>query len=95
VSVSLEKRTPRASISRRSVAWFSMMPLWTTATGPDVCGCALRSVGRPCVAHRVWPMPVLPRSGFFFSVSARCTSLPTARTISIPRPVCTARPAES
>ena len=27
VSVSLENRTPRASISRRSVAWFSMMPL--------------------------------------------------------------------
>ena len=29
------------------------------ATAPDVlvCGCALRSLGSPCVAQRVWPMP--------------------------------------
>ena len=25
-----------------------------------MCGCALRSVGRPCVAQRVWPMPAWP-----------------------------------
>ena len=40
-----------------------MMPLWTTAILPAAsrCGCALRSVGRPCVAQRVWPTPVVPR----------------------------------
>ena len=37
-----------------------MMPLCTTETWPFMCGCALRSVGRPCVAQRVWPMPVWP-----------------------------------
>ncbi len=40
-----------------------MMPLWTTETLAVMCGCALRSVGRPCVAQRVWPMPVRPASG--------------------------------
>ena len=36
-----------------------MMPLCTTANLPAAsrCGWALRSVGRPWVAHRVWPMP--------------------------------------
>ena len=39
-----------------------MMPLWMTATLPltSVCGCALRSVGPPWVAQRVWPIPVDP-----------------------------------
>ena len=37
-----------------------MMPLCTTETWPFMCGCALRSVGRPWVAQRVWPMPVWP-----------------------------------
>ena len=41
-----------------------MMPLWTSATREEACGCALRSVGAPCVAQRVWPMPVKPASGF-------------------------------
>ena len=40
-----------------------MMPLCTTATRSVACGCALLSVGRPCVAQRVWPMPILPASG--------------------------------
>jgi hypothetical protein len=33
-----------------------MIPLCTTATShfSSVCGCALRSVGGPCVAQRVW-----------------------------------------
>ena len=47
---------------RRSTAKFSMIPLWTTAILPAAsrCGWALRSVGLPWVAHRVWPRPVLP-----------------------------------
>ena len=38
---------------------FSTMPLWTTTILPvqSRCGCAFSSVGRPCVAQRVWPMP--------------------------------------
>ena len=39
-----------------------MMPLWTTTIWPvqSRCGCAFSSVGRPCVAQRVWPMPYSP-----------------------------------
>ena len=40
-----------------------MMPLCTTATRSVACGWALASVGLPCVAQRVWPMPVEPCSG--------------------------------
>ena len=42
-----------------------MIPLWTTAILPVAsrCGWALRSVGRPWVAQRVWPRPVLPGEG--------------------------------
>ena len=37
-----------------------MMPLWTTATGPVLCGWAFTSEGRPCVAQRVCPTPTEP-----------------------------------
>ena len=40
-----------------------MMPLCTTASRSVACGCALLSVGRPWVAQRVWPMPMVPVSG--------------------------------
>ena len=42
-----------------------MMPLWTTTMRPvqSRCGWAFSSVGRPCVAQRVWPMPYSPSSG--------------------------------
>ena len=42
-----------------------MMPLWTTTIRPvqSRCGWAFSSVGRPCVAQRVWPMPYSPSSG--------------------------------
>ena len=64
VSVSLRISTPSASSSFRSTGKFSMMPLWMTATRPltSVCGWALRSVGPPWVAQRVWPIPVSPFS---------------------------------
>ena len=54
--------SPSASSSSLSSAKFSMMPLWMRASLPSSprCGCALRSVGPPCVAQRVWPMPVAP-----------------------------------
>ena len=43
-----------------------MMPLCTTATrsASSRCGCALASVAGPWVAHRVWPMPILPANRF-------------------------------
>ena len=39
-----------------------MMPLCTTAKRPsfETWGWALKSVGAPCVAQRVWPMPTVP-----------------------------------
>jgi hypothetical protein len=64
VSVWLVKTRPRAISSSRSDLKFSMMPLWTKATSPVACGWALSSVGAPCVAQRVWAMPVWPGSGF-------------------------------
>ena len=56
-----------------------MMPLWTMATRSVACGCAFDSVGAPCVAQRVWPMPAVPASGSAFSRASRLASLPPAR----------------
>ncbi len=53
---------PSAISSSRSGLKFSMMPLWTSATGPAMCGWALSTVGAPCVAQRVWAMPTSPCS---------------------------------
>ena len=46
-------------------------------------GWALVSVGAPCVAQRVWPMPVRPGSGWLRSTSASLVSLPGERRRSI------------
>ncbi len=40
-----------------------MMPLWTRATRPALCGWALGVVGAPWVAQRVWPMPMVAFKG--------------------------------
>ena len=53
---------PSAISLARSSSAFSMIPLCTIAIGPQTCGCALTSLGSPCVAHRVCPMPGLPLS---------------------------------
>ena len=74
-----------------------MMPLWTTTIRPlqSRCGCAFSSVGRPCVAQRVCPMPNAPSSGCLASTSSRFESLPALRRI-CSSPFCTtATPAES
>src|SRR4029078_6146936 len=72
-----------------------MMPLCTTETSSVMCGWAFASVGLPCVAQRVWPMPVSPSSGEDFTPASRLRSLPSARR----RPSCpcstVATPAES
>ena len=56
-----------------------MMPLCTTASCSVACGWALFSVGRPWVAQRVWPMPMVPCSGSLASRVSRLRSLPSAR----------------
>jgi hypothetical protein len=55
VSVSLAKRWPAAASAAFRSAKFSKMPLCTTTMRPEQSrwGCALPSVGRPCVAQRV------------------------------------------
>ncbi len=60
-----------------------MMPLWTIVTSPTMCGWALSSVGAPCVAQRVWAMPIVPGSGSPRAARPRLTSLPAARRRSI------------
>ncbi|CFE89724.1 Uncharacterised protein [Mycobacterium tuberculosis] len=98
--MSLANSTPAVSSSRRKTAKFSMMPLWTTAILPAAsrCGCALRSVGRPWVAQRVWPRPVVPDSavdGISATASSRLASRPARRrTVSVP-PSTSAMPDES
>ena len=98
VSVSLANSTPAASSSWRSAAKFSMIPLWTTAILPAAsrCGWALRSVGLPWVAHRVWPIPVVEGSiGSAASSDRRFSSLPAFLRMAMAPPATTATPAES
>jgi hypothetical protein len=47
VSVSLENLCPRAPSAAFRARWFSMMPLWTTATPPNEWGWAFSSEGFP------------------------------------------------
>src|SRR5580704_3171493 len=75
-----------------------MIPLCTTTISPlqSRCGCAFSSVGRPCVAQRVWPIPYTPSSGVMRIDSSRLRSLPgERRTSSLPFSPTTAMPAES
>ncbi len=83
MSVSLVKRWPAAASAALRSAKFSKMPLWTTTILPpqSVCGCALGSVGRPCVAQRVCPMPVRPGEGLPASFWTRLPSFPGDRWI--------------
>src|SRR4029078_7000916 len=75
-----------------------MIPLWTTTIRPvqSRCGWAFSSVGRPCVAQRVCPMPYSPATGFRRMGSSRLRSFPEARRTVRHFPPCrTAIPAES
>ncbi len=95
MSVSLRKVRPSACKAAFSSAKFSMMPLWTTTTRPARWGWALRSVGAPWVAQRVWPMPVTPGAGLSRSTASRLRSLPGARRMVIASPSVAATPALS
>ena len=72
-----------------------MMPLCTTDTPPTLCGWALPSDGRPCVAQRVWPMPTLPRGCSTATRRSSSASLPRRRRTCDGAPFATAIPAES
>ena len=72
------------------------MPLCTTDTiERQTCGCALDWLGSPCVAHRVWAIPIWPLSRSFIAF-VRVATLPSERTRSIFASASrTAMPAES
>src|SRR5487761_594957 len=72
-----------------------MMPLWTMATRSVAIGWALVSFGTPCVAQRVWPMPMRPATGSAATRRARLSSLPSARRRSMRPFTSVAMPAES
>src|SRR3990170_1621453 len=72
-----------------------MIPLWTTATRPVLCGWAFVSEGRPWVAHRVCPTPQLPAIGWRETRSVRRESFPSLLRMSIRPPSRIATPAES
>ena len=59
---------------------FSMIPLWMTTTRPEAsrCGWAFSSEGRPCVAQRVWPMPVRPGERLGLDARRQVPELPLA-----------------
>ena len=95
VSVSVENFAPLLSSSRRNSAKFSIMPLCTTASFSVACGCALFSVGRPCVAQRV--VPDTDRAGQRFDLELLLKILqfaPARRRVSLPASN-VATPAES
>ncbi len=75
-----------------------MMPLWTMAMRPvqSRCGWAFLSVGAPCVAQRVWAMPVVPVRFAVLQRSARTETRPAHFTPwSSPSGESTSTPAES
>lgn len=99
VSVSETSLCPSLSSSVLSAAKFSMIPLWMTAIRPSqsACGWALRSVGAPCVAHRVCPIPaVAVAGGLETRMDRRLASFPALfSTIRSPSSPTRAIPAES
>ena len=97
LSVSLRNLRPSASSSSRSGLKFSMMPLWTSATGPAMCGWALPTVGAPWVAQRVWAMPIVAGSGSRGQLARQIVELalgPAALELAVLRR-CRCRPSHS
>ena len=58
-------------------------------------GWALASDGRPWVAHRVWPMPVVAAAGASPTAATSSASFPGRRRIQTWPPFTSATPAES
>ena len=78
-SVSVSNAWPASVSSARSDEKFSTIPLCTIATSALPCGCAFVSLGTPCVAQRVWAMPVSPAIGASASTDCRLATRPAAR----------------
>ena len=97
VSVSERNATPWARSSSFRAMSFSRTPLWTTTTSPvaSVCGWALTRFGRPCVAHRVCPMPETPARRWRSHVGARSSMRPLSFSTRIDPFRATATPALS
>ena len=74
-----------------------MIPLWTRASPPvqSAWGWALASDGRPWVAHRVWPIPVVASAGASPTAPASSASFPARRRTQTLPPSTRATPAES
>ena len=97
MSVSLRNVTSCFFRKSRIAAWFSMTPLWTSTTLPaaSTWGWAFSTLGRPCVAQRVWATPSDPRTGCSSQRSFSRSTRPTARRRSNPSPFTVTRPALS
>ena len=74
---------------------FSIIPLWTTDTISDECGCAFSSFGMPCVAHLTCPIPIFPSDGVLNNIFSNSSTLPEHFFSLIPLLVKVAKPAES
>src|SRR6266567_3792247 len=74
-----------------------MMPLWTSARVPpqSVCGCALTVLGAPCVAQRVWAIPVCPAGRLVPRAFSSTLIFPAALWTSMRPSSISASPAES
>ena len=80
VSVSEVNAYPSPLRRARTGSWFSMMPLCTTASWPEMCGWAFFSLGAPCVAQRVCAIPVTPPSFCAATCAASSATRPAALT---------------
>ena len=74
---------------------FSIIPLWTTDTCSDECGCALTTLGTPCVAHLTCPIPIFPLEGVLNKIFSNSSTLPEHYFSLILSFVKVAKPAES
>jgi len=74
---------------------FSIIPLCTTETCSDECGCALMTFGTPCVAHLTCPIPIFPFDGVLNKIFSNSSTLPEHFFSLIVSSVKVARPAES
>ena len=55
---------------------FSIIPLCTTDTLSDECGCAFILFGTPCVAHLTCPIPIFPNKFFKSKFFSKLSTLP-------------------
>ena len=74
---------------------FSIIPLWTTETVSDECGCAFIVLGMPWVAHLTCPIPTLPSKLILVTFFSKPSTLPSHLISLINPSFNVAMPAES